>query len=99
MTHRNAAIVAGCSGSCQPISTEGYARERNGGDVHGLMMDVPLLVSAILEHAEAVYGRQELVTRTVAGGIHRYGYADAAARARRLAGALRAAGLAAGDRV
>ncbi len=67
--------------------------------MHGLMMDVPLLVSGILEHAEAVYGRRELVTRTVDGSMHRYGYADAAARARRLAGALKAAGLAVGDRV
>jgi fatty-acyl-CoA synthase len=63
------------------------------------MMDVPLLVSAILEHAEAVYGRREIVTRTVGGAIHRYGYADAALRARKLAGALRAAGLGVGDRV
>src|SRR5688500_7211072 len=35
-------IVAGSSEWCQPISTGRYPRHPDGGDVHGLMMDVPL---------------------------------------------------------
>src|SRR6185295_4969390 len=41
----------------------------------------------------------EIVSRTVEGPIHRYGYGDAARRTRKLADALRRQGIAAGDRV
>jgi fatty-acyl-CoA synthase len=42
----------------------------------GTMMDVPLLVSGILRHAEAYHGDAEVVSATMDGGLHRYTYAD-----------------------
>jgi fatty-acyl-CoA synthase len=49
------------------------------------MMDTPLLISSLLEHAEAIHGSTEIVTRTVEGPIHRYTWRDLAHRARQLA--------------
>jgi fatty-acyl-CoA synthase len=65
----------------------------------GLMMDMPLLVSRLIEHAAAVHGDREIVTRSIEGPIDRSSYDELAGRARRLAGALRALGVASGDRV
>ena len=67
--------------------------------MRGLMMDTPLMISSIIEHARRFHGDQELVSRTVEGPIHRYTYRDAAARSAQLAHALRALGVSAGDRV
>ncbi len=65
----------------------------------GLMQDRPLLVSSFIDYAERYHGDTEIVTRTLEGPIHRYGYADCAARARRLAKALIALGVGPGTRV
>ncbi|MGE0667014.1 MAG: 3-(methylthio)propionyl-CoA ligase [Sphingomonadales bacterium] len=65
----------------------------------GQMQDVPLLVSSLIEYAEKFHAEQEIVTRTLQGPIHRYTYADAGRRARRLAKALLALGVREGDRV
>lgn len=65
----------------------------------GLMMDRPLLISQIIEHAAEYHGDNEIVSRSVEGPIHRYTYADAARRSRQLANALRALGIAPGDRI
>jgi 3-(methylthio)propionyl---CoA ligase len=62
----------------------------------GMMMDMPLLISGILEHAEAQFGATQIVSRETCGPIFRYTYAECAARARRLANALRELGLDAG---
>src|SRR5271167_1123758 len=59
----------------------------------GLMMDRPLLISAIIEHAEAQYGATEIVSRDTHGGVFRYSFAECAARARTLANTLAAMGL------
>ena len=67
--------------------------------MQGLMMDTPLLISAIIEHAARNHARTEIVSRTVEGPIHRYGYADAHARTKRLANALRGLGVEPSDRV
>src|SRR6266853_629219 len=67
--------------------------------VNGLMMDFPLTLSAVFRHAEQVYPRREVVTRRADKSLHRYTLGDFAARARRLAGALRKLGVAPGDRV
>jgi fatty-acyl-CoA synthase len=67
--------------------------------MHGLMMDMPLLISGLIRHAERNHGDTEIVSRTVEGGIHRYTYRDAHTRARRLARALGSLGLKAGERV
>jgi 3-(methylthio)propionyl---CoA ligase len=63
------------------------------------IMSMPLNVSSILRHAETVYGRNEIVSRLPQGGLLRYTYADAAARARRLANALVRLGIQPQDRV
>ena len=67
--------------------------------MRGLMMDVPLLVSSILRHAETSHGDAEVVSRSADGAMHRATYAELAARSRRLARALDRLGLAAGDTV
>jgi fatty-acyl-CoA synthase len=58
--------------------------------MNGSMMQQPLLVSALLTHAERHHGEQEIVSRRVEGDVHRYTYRDLAARARKLANALAA---------
>ncbi len=63
------------------------------------IMNMPLLVSSILRHAETVYGKNEIVSRLPEGGVWRYGYAEAASRARRLANALLRLGVRHQDRV
>jgi len=65
----------------------------------GLMMDRPLLIQNILENAVQNYPDQEIVTRTVEGPIHRYTYADAERRIKKLANALTKMGVKPGDRV
>jgi 3-(methylthio)propionyl---CoA ligase len=65
----------------------------------GLMQDRPLLISQIIDYAAAYYPDVEIVSRTVEGPIHRYGYRDAAKRAKQLAEALQALGIKLGDRV
>ncbi len=65
----------------------------------GLMQDTPLLISSLLDYAERYHPHAEIVSREGDGSEHRYGYGEAAARARRLASALRAAGIRRGDRV
>ena len=59
----------------------------------GLMMDRPLLISGILEHAAAQFGRTQIVSRETHGVILRYTYSECAARVRKLANALRDLGL------
>lgn len=67
--------------------------------MRGLMMDTPLLISSLIEHAATVFARTEIVTRTVEGPIHRYAWPDARRRALQVAQALRAAGVRDGDTV
>ncbi|MDP2957248.1 MAG: long-chain-fatty-acid--CoA ligase [Longimicrobiales bacterium] len=67
--------------------------------MRGLMMDTPLLISSLLEHATAVHGAVEIVTRTVEGPIHRYTWAQAAERARQLAQVLESLSVREGDAV
>ena len=65
----------------------------------GLMQDRPLLISQIIDFAATYYPDVEIVSRTVEGPIHRYGYRDAAKRAKQLAEALQGLGIKLGDRV
>jgi 3-(methylthio)propionyl---CoA ligase len=67
--------------------------------MQGLMMDVPLLISGLIRHADRNHGDTEIVSRTVEGQLHRYTYRDAHARARRAANALRKLGVKMHDRV
>lgn len=65
----------------------------------GLMMNEPLLLSGILKHAVRNHGGQEVVTRLVEGGIHRYTFADCGRRTAKLAHALVKMGVKPGDRI
>jgi fatty-acyl-CoA synthase len=56
---------------------------------HGLMMDRPLLISGVIEHAAAQFGATEIVSYETHGPVFRYTFAECAVRARRLANALR----------
>src|SRR5262245_35215423 len=67
--------------------------------LRGLMMDRPLLVSSVIDYAAEVYPDVEIVSQTVEGGLHRYGYRAARERIGRLANALIALGVKPGDRV
>ena len=67
--------------------------------MQGLMMGSQLLISTVIEHAASNHARTEIVSRTVEGPIHRYGYADAHARMKRLANVLTGLGVADGDRI
>ena len=63
------------------------------------MMDFPLTLTHILDHAGALFGKAEIVSRLPDKSLHRYTYADFHRRARALAEALQKAGLQPGDRV
>jgi len=65
----------------------------------GLMQNQPLLISSLIEFAARHHGDAQIVSRRVEGDIHRHTYLDAARRARQVAHALDALGLAFGDRV
>ena len=55
----------------------------------GLMMDRPLLISDVIEHAAAQFGDVNVVSRETHGPVFRYSYAQCAARSRKLANALK----------
>lgn len=65
----------------------------------GLMMDTPLLVSSIAEHAAKFHGDREIVSVTADNPRHRCTFRDVVARSRQLANALARLGLNQGDRV
>jgi 3-(methylthio)propionyl---CoA ligase len=65
----------------------------------GMMMNRPLLISGIIDFAAETYPDCEVVSATVEGPIHRYGYAAARTRIIKLANALLALGVKPGDRV
>lgn len=65
----------------------------------GLMQDRPLLIQQLIDHAAQNHGDTEIVSRTVEGGIHRYTYRDAQKRSKKVAEALMALGIEAGDRI
>src|SRR5512134_2441530 len=67
--------------------------------MRGLTMDMPLLVSSLIAHADRSHGDTEIVSRTVEGPIHRYTYSQAHKRAKQLAQALLRLGVKEGDRV
>ena len=65
----------------------------------GLMQSQQLLISSLIEFAERHHGEGEIVSRRVEGDIHRYTYAQVAARSRQVANALDALKLQFSDRV
>src|SRR5690554_7997921 len=65
----------------------------------GQMMEAPLLIFTLLEHAESVHLHSEIVSRRCDGDIHRYTTKDAAARARQMATLLTSLDIQQGDRI
>ena len=63
------------------------------------MMNRPLLVSSIIEHAVNNHPETEIVSRRCEGDIHRYTIADSALRAKKLANALSQHGISQSDRI
>ena len=67
--------------------------------LNGRMMDMPLLISSIIDYAADVRGSSEIVSQTVEGHLHRYTYGDSHRRTCQLANALKKLGIGEGDRV
>lgn len=67
--------------------------------MQGLMMDMPLLISGLIQYAADYHGEAEVVAREIEGDLHRYTYADAHPRIKRMALALQRLGMKQGDRV
>ena len=64
----------------------------------GLMMDYPLTLDRIIEHAQRMTPRKTIKTKLPNGAWHEYSYADFYRRVKRLGNALDALGLQAGER-
>jgi len=67
--------------------------------MQGLMMKHELMISDLIEHASTVHGTREIYTLNTDLSEHRYTWADCAVRVRKLANALKSAGIKKGDRV
>jgi fatty-acyl-CoA synthase len=67
--------------------------------LNGLMMQAPLAIASLIQHAERFHPDVEIVSRRVEGDIHRSTYRQAHRRARQLANALTALGVSRSDRV
>jgi acyl-CoA synthetase (AMP-forming)/AMP-acid ligase II len=65
----------------------------------GLMQQRPLLISSLLDYAEHYHAGTEIVSRSVEGPIRRSSWGSIAARARRVANALRRLGVGRGERI
>jgi 3-(methylthio)propionyl---CoA ligase len=67
--------------------------------MNGQMMQLPLLISSLIVHAERHHGDREIVSRRVEGDVHRTTYRELAQRSRQMAQALAGLGVKQGDRV
>jgi fatty-acyl-CoA synthase len=67
--------------------------------MRGLMQDWPLLCNRMIDHAAAIHGEREVVTRSVEGPIHRTNYGQIRARALKVAQRLERDGIKLGDRI
>jgi 3-(methylthio)propionyl---CoA ligase len=67
--------------------------------VFGLMQQIPLLTSSLIEHAGRYHGGTEIVSRHMDGALRRSNWAEVASRSRRVANMLRHLGVGGGDRV
>ncbi|MFN7726331.1 MAG: 3-(methylthio)propionyl-CoA ligase [Rubrivivax sp.] len=65
----------------------------------GQMMQLPLLISSLIVHAERHHPEREIVSRRVEGDIHRTTYKQLAQRSRQMANALGGLGVKPGERV
>ena len=67
--------------------------------LEGLQMDVPLMITSLIEHAAKFHRDTPIVARNIEGDIHRYTYAQAGRRTQQLANALIRRGIKPGDRI
>jgi len=67
--------------------------------LQGLIMDKPLMISAIIRHAARFHAGTEIVSRNIDGTLFRYTYGEAYRRICQLAHALGRLGMQPGDRV
>src|ERR1051325_3471360 len=67
--------------------------------LQGLIMDMPLMVSAAIEHAASYHRDTEVVARNIDGAVHRYTYGEAHSRTKQLAKALARLGVQPGERI
>jgi fatty-acyl-CoA synthase len=67
--------------------------------LEGLMQDWPLTLDRVLEHAARWHGAREIVSREADGSLARSSYAAVHRRARQFSNALRAGGIAPGERI
>jgi len=65
----------------------------------GQMMQVPLLISSLIAHADRHHGDAKIVSRRLEGDIHRTTYREVHRRARQMANALASLDVRSGDRV
>lgn len=67
--------------------------------MHGLMMDFPLTIPAIVRRARALFGNRPIASRRLDRRVTRSTYAVVLERAQRLGAALTDLGIGPGDRV
>ena len=67
--------------------------------MHGLMMDSPLTITSLMQFADKMHGDSEIVSVTHDNPHHRYTFAEAFKRVRKLANSLQRLGGKPGDRV
>ncbi len=67
--------------------------------IPGQMQPFSLNLAYILEHAGKFHGETEICSNMAAGDVHRYTYAEALRRSKKLANALKSYGINAGDRI
>lgn len=67
--------------------------------MQGNMMQSPLSLTGVMQHAKNVFPNQEIVSVTADNPLHRYTFAEAFARAGKLANALEKLGAEKGDRI
>lgn len=67
--------------------------------MRGRMMEMPLLISSLVEHAGTVHPDQKIVTRSVEGPIRRSTWGRVRQRSKKLASSLDRAGIVQGDRL
>jgi 3-(methylthio)propionyl---CoA ligase len=67
--------------------------------LQGLQMDMPLMVSALIDHAAALHPETEIVARSIEGDVQRTTYREVGGRTKRLAKALTRLGIKRGDRI
>ena len=67
--------------------------------MNGLMMDSQLTITTIMNHADRINGKSEIVSVTGDNPLHKYTYKDAFRRVRQMANALKKVGFESGDRI